>query len=370
LLAGDLPGLKFVASLKPSASKPGASTLVVEMTEKRLDALGRIDNRGTPARGPVQFVTTATANNVFGQHEAFTATWAATTKLKELEYFAGNYRQVLTSEGLWVFVNGSHGFGRPGTAQLELLDLKTRSTIVEAGLSSPVVRTREKNLILTALAFMSDSHSDVLDAPFNEDRLRGVRVKADADMADAWLGINQFNVTLSQGIHGLGSTDNGNPLASRAAGRVDFGKIEGTASRAQPLFASFSAFGSLYGQHAFTSLLVPEQCGYGGRFFGRAYDPSQLVGDHCFEAVGELRYDLPKIWPHLAQAQLYGFTDYGKVWIIEPAAGTAANVDAASVGGGLRLAWLTHASADLSVAKAIAGPRDDTRFFFAVTGRY
>jgi hypothetical protein len=45
-------------------------------------------------------------------------------------------------------------------------------------------------------------------------------------------------------------------------------------------------------------------------------------------------------------------------------------VDAASVGGGIRLGWQSYLTTDLSLAKAVEGPRDDTRFFFIVTGRY
>jgi hemolysin activation/secretion protein len=272
---------------------------------------------------------------------------------------------VLTSEGLTAFVTGSYSWGRPGTPALEVLEYKTRSTIVEAGLSYPLVRARERNLTLTALGFLSDNHSDI-----NEDRLRGLRGKVDADFADNLAGINQLNVTFSQGIDGLGSTENGNPLASRAAGRVDFSKVEGSASRLQPLFAGFSALVAAYGQYAFTSLLVPEQCGYGGRFLGRAFDPSELIGDHCWQASAELRYDLPAALLPLSQTQLYGFTDYGKVYNIAPVLGTPLAIDGASAGAGIRLAWQNYLSADLSAAKAIEGPRDDWRFFFMVAARY
>ncbi len=205
LLASDLPGLKFSTTLKPSPTNQGAATLVVDVTEKRIDANARVDNRGTAARGPIQFLAAATLNNLFGQHEAFSATWAAATQLRELEYFAGSYRQVLNSEGLTAFVNASYGYGFPGTFQLQSLQYNTRSTIVEAGFSYPLVRLRERNLTLTALGFMSDSHSDILSAPFNEDKLRGFRLKVDADAADPLGAINQFNVTYSQGIDGLGS---------------------------------------------------------------------------------------------------------------------------------------------------------------------
>jgi len=369
LLAGDLPGLKFSASLKPSPRGTGASVLVVEVAEKRFDVLGRIDNRGTKARGPVQYLVTGNINNALRLHESFNLTYAAATEHKELQYYAASYRQVLTAEGLWWFVNASHGPSRPGTQELVLLDYRSISTNFEAGLSAPVIRSREANLTLTGLAFVTDSHSEVSGDAFTVDRLRGIRLRADADWADRLLGINQVNATLSQGIEGLGSTGNDNPMPSRG-GRVDFTKIEATATRVQPLPARFSAYGSVYGQYAATSLLTPEQCGYGGRQFGRAYDPSEFLGDHCLFALGELRYDVGGLPEPIGQLQFYGFGDWGKTWLREAAPGTPPELSGASAGGGVRTAWLTHAMVDLSVAKAVAGPRDDTRFFFTVTGRY
>jgi hemolysin activation/secretion protein len=41
LLAGDLPGLKFKTSLRPSKNNVGAATLVVEVAEKRVSARPR-----------------------------------------------------------------------------------------------------------------------------------------------------------------------------------------------------------------------------------------------------------------------------------------------------------------------------------------
>jgi hemolysin activation/secretion protein len=371
LLAGDLPGLKFSTSLQPSKHARGASTLVVEATEKRIDANGHIDNRGTPARGPFEYFGSATFNNFLGQHEALTLTYAGVVPLEELNYAALSYRQVLTSEGLAFFADGSDAWGTPGTAQLEELLYRTLGPYGDAGLSYPLIRSREQNLTVSGLFFASNNESDVTGSMFNDDRLRGFRAKTDADSADSWQGINQFNVTVSQGIEGLGSTENGNPLASRLPGRVDFSKIEATASRTQPLFDRFSAYVSAYGQYAGTPLLVPEQCAFGGRYFGRAFDPSELLGDSCIEAIGEFRYDVPQQPVALFQtAQLYTFTDYGQLYTRDASLGTPTVQNAASVGGGIRLGWLNHVDADLSVAKAIEGPRNDERFFFILTARY
>ncbi len=389
LLAGDLPGLKFKNSLKPHPTKQGAAVLVVEVTEKPADLFSRVDNRGTKARGPYQFLISPTSNNLLHIHEAFSLTYAGAFQTRELQYLAANYRQVLTSEGLTAFANASYGWGRPGTPELELLEYKTKSFYAETGLSYPIIRARERNLIVTGLWFWTDDRSSFFDMPqtppSTKDRMRGIRLKVDTDAADSLNAINQLNFVFSHGFRGLGSTGNGDELASRANGRVDFTKAELTLSRLQPFMGGFSILVAAYAQHAFTPLLTSELCSYGGRLFGRGFDPSQYVGDTCVNALAELRFDIPHELQALTQAQLYGFTDHGWLHNLAPVLGTPKNVDAASVGAGLRLGWLNSVTADLtvtrvakkqalSVAQAIQqGQSDglprDNRFFFILTGR-
>ena len=210
----------------------------------------------------------------------------------------------------------------------------------------------------------------MLGGTLSDDRLRGFRGKAQGDFADAWQGINQAYAIVSQGIEGLGSTQNGNPLASRAVGRVDFTKVEGYLARTQSLPSNFSAFVAAYGQYAFDPLLVPEQCGFGGRYFGRAFDPSQVLSDSCVEATAELRYDFRPLSPQMSQAQLYGFTDWGDLYTRAASLGTPAVTNAASIGAGVRLGFFNHVSADLSIAKGIEGPPEGWRFFFIIGASY
>jgi hemolysin activation/secretion protein len=391
LLAGDLPGLKFKNSIKPHPTKVGAAILVVEVTQQKpLDFFGRTDNRGTHARGPLEYLGSFTANNWLRLHEAITVTAAGAYQTQELQYYSAIYRQTLTAEGLTYFLTGSYGFGRPdlGIGQQFLL-YKTKSLYLESGLSYPIIRARERNLSVAGLIFASDDNGAFFDMPdvppSTLDRLRGFRLRAEGDSADSSGAINQFFFVFSQGIEGLGSTQNGYDLASRAFGRVDFTKMELTLSRLQPLFDQFSVLVAAYGQYALTPLLVSELCGYGGRVFGRAFDPSQFVSDTCIEVLAELRYDIPLQFKGLTQSQLYGFIDHGWLHNIAPVPGTFANVDAASVGAGLRLGWLNAITADLQVAQAVqgtgllntgpvpglleTGPRKNTRFFFILNAR-
>jgi hemolysin activation/secretion protein len=370
LLAGDLPGIDVTSRFEASASNPNASTLVVEATEKPVEATAEIDNRGTDARGPWQFLVSGTFNNLLHQHEALTATFAGTSQLSELQYAALNYHQVLTGEGLTVFADASYDSGAPGTAPLLALTYNTRSLAADIGLSYPVIRSREENLTLSALAFLSNNEGDILGAPSSDDRLRGARIKADFDYADDKNGVTQVVATLSHGFEGLGSTQNGSLLASREKGRVDFTTLDAEISRTQQLGKGWSLFGAASAQYAFTPLLSPEECGYGGKDFGRAFDPSEITGDSCILTSAEIRFnpDIPN--NALTQTQLYGFVDYGKVLRIAPSLGTATSDAGASAGAGIRLGN-EHFSTDVSAAKPLMGRLDDGwRLFMTASAKY
>jgi len=379
LLAGDLPGLKFKNSLKPSTTHQGAATLIVEVTISLFDWSARIDNRGPQGQGPYEFLASVTINNLLRIHDAFTFSYAGPFRVEELKYIYGQYSQVLNAEGLLFFVDASDGWGRPElspTFQAIAPDYRTKSTVLETGLTFPLIRTRERNLSMTALWFISDNQAFTPlvpnFAPSSLDRLRGGRFKVNGDWADPLNGIDQVNVIFSKGLLGLGSTFNGADLASRRNGRVDFTKFETTVTRVQPLPANFSFLLAGYGQLAGTPLLNPEQCSFGGRVFGRAFDPSALVADECVETLGELRYDIPgmPMMPkQLTQTQIYGFADYGWLHNLAPDVGTPRNMKAASAGGGLRIGWLNMVTADLSAEKAVEGPRNDWRFFFVLSAK-
>lgn len=370
LLAGDLPGISVSSRFEASKTNENASTLIVEAKEKALDVSAEMDNHGTEARGPWEFSVDTTLNNISHQHEALTVSTAGAVELDELAYAGLGYRQVLNSEGLKLLADVSYSWGAPGTADLKLLDFQSNSLNADLGVSYPVIRSRDKNLTLSGLVFLSNNEGDLLGTTNSDDRLRGVRLKADGDFADSVGGVNQANLTLSHGFQGLGSTENGNPKASRENGRVDFTTLDASLSRTQSLGKGFSLKGVAEGQYAFTPLLSPEECGYGGKDMGRAFDPSEITGDSCWSVSGELRFD-PGLHNDLfSLTQLYGFVDYGHIYRIAPSAGTASEAEGASAGAGLRLGNANWNS-DLSAAKPLEG-RADTgwRYFLSMGANY
>ena len=236
----------------------------------------------------------ATLNNLFGQHEALDVHLcgrgaAERTQLRRPRLQTGAHQR---GTDLLRRRQRRLGHARHGRSS-KSLHYRTLGPYGDAGFSFPVLRSREKQ----SHACRPWSTAATTRATRSARRSRTIVCAAFAARSTPISPINGRASTSStsrsaKGIQGLGSTTNDNPLASRLVGRVDYDKIEATAARTQPLFDRFSAYVSLYGQYAGTPLLVPEQCGFGGRYFGRAFDPSQLLGDSCFEAVGELRYDL------------------------------------------------------------------------------
>jgi len=104
-------------------------------------------------------------------------------------------------------------------------------------------------------------------------------------------------------------------------------------------------------------LFSPEKCGYGAGVFGRAFDPSQILGDSCALVLGELRYDIPTGSRTSPCSSCMVFADFGWLHNIAPLAGTRADVDAASAGEGFASPAVAvfdfwFMSADLSAAKA------------------
>ena len=380
LLANDLPGLHFSSRLRASDKNPAASTLEISLDkEKHVSAMLGVDNRGTDGSGPYEANANVIFSNILGLHDEFTLGYASAgpqynSLTRELDYINGGYHQVLSSEGLAFDISANASWGHPGTADLLLLQYQTDSLNLSSVVSYPFIRTRNTNLTGRAAFDWKDSDSYMLGALSTQDKLRIIRGELDFDHADESGGVTQAIASVSQGFDGLGSTHDGNPLASRANGRVDFTKATLQLSRTQSLGQTNSAYVVGYGQVAASPLLSSQQCGYGGAFIGRAFGPSIVTGDDCALVLGELRHDFDASRAGLSKLQLYAFGDYGSVWNINPALGTPAQDDGVSVGAGLRFGWKSL-DADIQAAYQVKPPNSVSTgsrlgVFFDLTARF
>ena len=372
LLANDLPGLSFQSIMKPSATNPQASILQITMKRDLRNTIISFDNHGTDANGPYQATIQTTINNPTRKHDQLKlgyvlAAPAQSGNRSELHYMYFDYGRVLNSEGLRLNFSGNISRGQPGTIALRALEYKTESLNFSVALSKPFIRTRSKNLTGTVAFDFKDSKSFNLGVLDNEDRLRILRGELAYDFADDNGGVNQLIATAYVGIEGLGSTSNGNPNASRIPGKTNFYKFTFEANRQKPLRNQYALKMRFFGQWTGVPLLSSQECGYGGQRFGRAYDPSTIVGDRCLLATVELTKIIKPLWG-LKSLQVYGTADYGYIHNISAPLGTPNSDDASSLSMGLRFGkgnWSADfaVSAPLLHPKSISDTNDLSAFF-------
>lgn len=353
LLMNDLPGAFARATLVPSPQEQGAAELVVEFVQRRASGGLGVDNRGGRVLGPWRLSGDVEWVGLLGRQER-TGLRAVSTLDRELDYFAVNHDQPLGSEGARLAFSVGIVRAQPEDLGLTIvpLNLETASESATLAYSRPLRRSRAENLYLRAALTAHDGETELFGVRDSRDRIRALRLGLTWDLADAARGINIVDLEFSQGLRGLGSSRNDDPFLSRSGGNVDFSKLALYAARLQALAPRWSVLAALSAQYAFADLLAPELYSVGGEQFGRAYDPSELVGDHGAAAKLELRYTRSTALPALAAYTAYGFYDGGFVRQRSPG-GLAASESLASAGLGLRLSFGPALSGVVELAKPL-----------------
>ncbi|PKN23566.1 MAG: ShlB/FhaC/HecB family hemolysin secretion/activation protein [Betaproteobacteria bacterium HGW-Betaproteobacteria-18] len=376
LLANDLAGVKVSTVLKPSATAPGASDLVLAVTtDKALGANATVDNRGTKTSGPVQYSAGLTANSLLNLFERTSVNYSTTSDFRALRYFSVNHDEVLTSEGTKLSLTASQSLTRPDD-YLEVYEIKGDSVSAGFTVGFPLLRSRSQNFTLAGGFTLRNSQTDTLGQLQSHDRIRELVATMNYDLADTYGGVNMATLGFYQGMNILNATEPGSPNLTRVDGHSDFSKLTAYLSRKQELGHNFSLEVAATGQYAFMSLLSSEEFGYGGSQFGRAYDSSEITGDSGMAARAELQYTGSPDALQVRYLQPYLFYDYGAIWNRSDT--RPDHQDGASAGLGLRLAVTDYLSGSVELTKPLTRdvaaelPDDgkEPRIFFTATARY
>ncbi len=353
LLGNDLNGITVKSVIRPSENSHGASNLILQIDKKAFDGSASLDNRGNKSSGPHQITLSANANNAFGMFERTTLSYIQTPQSRELKYFSLSHDQILNSEETKINFKAVRSLSKPGTSALTALDMKSKSNTLSVEVSHPLTRARAQNLTLRSGFTYKNSESFQLGQRSSQDRVRVLNAAVDYDYSDEWKGVNQVLFEVRKGVPIFHETGNGYGLKTRVGGRNDFFKTTLNLSRTQQLPEDFSLYGAAIGQWSAHELLSSEECGVGGEQFGRAYDGSEITGDHCAATSIELRYS-PKVdVPNIKYAQFYGFYDIGGIWNKNATAGTDKKSSLASAGMGLRFGVTDDISGSLELAKPL-----------------
>lgn len=375
LLIQDLPGVTARAVLRPSATVPGASDVVISVSEKKVDGSVSADNRSTRYLGPYEGGVTANLNNLLGVYDRTQLRGTVSADPSELQFFQVSHDEQIGTEGTKATVTAAHTRTRP-SFRLEAFSIDGEDTLVSASVLHPFIRSRQSNLFGNASFDIRRTSSSSFDVPLYDDRLKVGRLGGSYDFVDRFTGVTRFDGQLSKGFGW--DVDSGSGLRSRNNGRPSFWKANAQVNRLQTISGPFAFQLSGEGQLASAALLSAEQFGLGGQQFLSAYDPSEVTGDSGIAGRGELQYNQSDVFRYLAAYQLYTFYDIGKVWTRNPSAGLKSSVSLASAGAGVRFNISAPLSGSFEVAlpltKDVNANRpnhgDDARAFFSLAYRF
>ncbi|MDD3370726.1 MAG: ShlB/FhaC/HecB family hemolysin secretion/activation protein [Alphaproteobacteria bacterium] len=377
LLMNDLPGSTITGLIRPSNVEFGSADLILTVRRKRLEASYTFDNRGSKYIGPWQHTFVVGANSILTSYDHTQARFMTANPWKELFLAELQHDEILDSEGTRITLLASHTYTNPGD-DLKPLDIKGRSNLVSAKISRPFLRSRQQSLVGR---FQFDIHNTAIDVisgtELIRDRVRVLRAGTTYNFLDSFLGSDSFDLQLSQGLNIFDATDEGSNRSSPNAESA-FTKVNFDASRLQPLPDGFSILTSATGQYSFESLMTDEQFSFGGSDFGRAFDPSEALGDSGLGGKIEFRYDELVDEPYLESYQIYTSFDIEEAWKRATPAGTdTASTSLASWALGTRFRLTENFSGTLELDVPLMGPdnsqsdyRDSPRIFFSITARY
>lgn len=337
LLANDVPGVTLRSVLRPG-DDPAAVTLVAQVSRKAVDGLLTADNRAFRQTGPEQLLAIAGFNSFtqFGERTELSILHSfnntQTFGQAASEFFVG-------SSGVKVRIYAGEGGTEP-SGNLRVLGYDGRTRVFGAQASYPIIRSRQQTLIAvgTLDALESDIRTDTgppsasgaataVRASF--DSLRVLRGGADYALQDVVFGddrtgINNLSFRLSQGVSGLGATQNGDPQAGRAGEKTDFFKFNAELTRSQTLFrpwadGSVVLFGLVAGQVSNSVLPPSEKFFLGGIRYNRGYYAGEVTGDNALTASVELQLNTTFNVDAFGVAgtvspQFYLFHDWGETW--------------------------------------------------------
>jgi hemolysin activation/secretion protein len=376
LLINDLPGVAAAPALRRNGQFSGGHDLVLTMDADRLEGRISLDNRGTAPVGPEIGELSLGFNSTLGLSERTGVyVYAAPGEGEELRSIEVVQDYVVNGEGTVVGVDGWRSRISPG-GDLRRFDLKSVDKRIAVYVSHPVERSRDLSVYVTGTLEYRDTEEEIFGFNIYDDRIRSARLSLRSFFTDPWRGANLLVVTGSQGLDILEAGDNEQLNLSRRGGRIDYTKLEAAFTRWQQLTGDWSAELGVKGQRAASGTLSAEEFRAGGSQFGRAYDPSEISGDHGAAGYAELRRDLASDGEVVLAAQLYAFYDLAAAWNEDPVAGTLKR-SIASAGFGARFVLPGQIRAELEVAQPltsdVVGEGDDgdaARAFFSLSASF
>lgn len=376
LLANEIPGLSVTGVLARGAAPDSGVRMTLVAERKRVAASANVNNRASRAVGREQVVGRAMFSSLLTGVDRIGLSAVQSIKADELSVFGGNYSTILNAEGLALNIATTRSEAAPGVPFLRVLGFETQGWTAGAGLSYPLIISRDVKLAVSGMVNWKEFRSAFGVTPNTLDRLWTSDFEAALSIKDKWDGVNAIGLSVAKGWDIFDATEAGSPLASRAGAGAKFLAVGAEISRIQRLAEWADMTVAVKAQTADNPLLSSEQCGFGGAGFGRGYDPFEIAGDRCIVGLVEFRASPSFLDRGQFKAQPFISFDAGAVQQKGPlAVGEDRNGSLYSLGAGARFVLTKYVAASAEVGVPLKGTvaqegDDDPRFFFSVEARY
>ncbi len=351
LLAGEIAGITLTANITPDSKYPGCAIVTINSEFEHVGVDVGYDNYGVRWEGPQQYSGNMFGNSFFqlGDHTHVNA--MVSNHSSELQFWAAEHDMPLGHAGTRLNIWGNYTQNEPGFT-LKFLDFDGRA--VSAGIFArhPFILSAHQQLWARIGVRFIDEEVNLHEQHYYVDKLRVLEASADYTINDCWNGQARVQVNASHGFDILGAEDIQRGWHSLGKGVDDFTKVKGEIRYTRPLADQFSILVAGQGQYAFDPLVVSELLGVGGRYWGRAYDWAEIIGDSGAVGTLELRYDTKPGAPEHKNAQYFLAYDAGTVWA-RYAPAHLHRQSLSSLQAGFRLDFTHYLSADLVVAKPL-----------------
>ena len=245
----------------------------------------------------------------------------------------------------------NHTDTEPGFT-LDEFDVNGRSNFLSVTVEHPFIRSRSENLYGYATLDWREVESRNDLEPTRRDNIRAFRVGGRYEFLDTLfgVGVNSVSVEFAQGLKVLGSSEEDDANLTRPGADPQFTKFSGEAQRLQRVTEDVNLLLGARGQVSANPLLASEEFGVGGPTFGRAFDPSEIIGDDGVAGKVELQWNQPYPWDLVDDYQVYSFFDVGRIWNQDATTSALKSDTISSAGLGLRADVVQDIQAGLAVA--------------------
>lgn len=360
-LLAMLPGVKVEARAMPPTQTSGAGAMVLKVERQPYLVSLATDIRGSRPRA----VVTGMVHDPLASGSRLSAS-TLIGALKDEEYFAAAYSQVVGGDGLTLKAEVSLYKGDPDAQLNTPPAIRRYTTYQRAELSAqyPLRLTRSESLFLSGGVYgvnnVDDYSNPANGARLSDDiQVRALYAQASYNAAEQDRSRN-LTLRLAHGLNALGASAEmranfPGPLPPNPA-RLDFTRVLVEGSQRNRWGKNWGTAVSFAAQYSPHILPASERISFGSTRFARGYAAGEAAGDKGWGLGLELNRSFALETAYLKEVQPYILLEHARV---RSNAGTLALSKLTSASLGVRLSDKRYYSVDLALSKPAGDPSPD-----------